>query len=181
MGDTVVVVGYGMIGAGVAAIAAASGAGQVFVIEPSEHRRDLALTQGADAAFDPSTVDVRREVLARTAKIGADLVVDCSGRPGNFGQVVELCRRGGRIVICGLGHESATFDLNRIVYFERQIIGSLGYHFDHQSVLKMLASRRINPEPLLAETIPLKSIVTDGFDRHLNDARSPMRIPVTPG
>lgn len=180
-GETVAVVGYGMIGAGVAAIASASGAGQVLIVEPSEHRRKLALSLGADAAFDPAVNDVRREILARTETIGADLVVDCTGHPGNFGQTIELCRRGGRIVVCGLGHEPAVFDLNRIVHFERQILGSLGYRFDHQSVLKLLASRRIDPDPLLGETIPLTKIVPDGFDRQLNDARSPMRIPVAPG
>jgi (R,R)-butanediol dehydrogenase/meso-butanediol dehydrogenase/diacetyl reductase len=179
-GETVVVVGYGMIGAAAAAMSLVSGAARVFVVEPSSYRRERALQLGAEAAWDPNAQDVRREVLARTARIGADLVVDCSGHPTSFGQSVDLARRGGRVVVCGVGHAPASVDLNRIVFFEREVTGSLGYRFDHQTVLNFLATRRLDAEAFLGETIPLERIVTDGFDRHVNDPMAPFRIPVVP-
>jgi (R,R)-butanediol dehydrogenase/meso-butanediol dehydrogenase/diacetyl reductase len=179
-GENVVVVGFGMIGAAAALMARAAGAGQVFVLETSEARRELALTTGMDEASDPRVRDVRRELAARTAGVGVDLVIDCSGKQEVFAASVELSRRGGRIAICGLGHEPATIDLRRLVYFERKVVGVLGYRYDHQPVLSLLAGRRLDVSPLLGEPIPLADIVEEGFQRMVHDPSAPLRVPVQP-
>lgn len=177
-GDTVVVIGFGMIGAAAATMARALGAGKVLVVDPAPHRRELAQAMGAEAAFDPTRTDVKKEVRGRTGAIGADLVIDCSGRPETFAGSVELSRRGGTVAICGLGHEKASVDLNRIVYFERRVVGVLGYRFDHQAVLGLLADRRVDPGPLLGDVIDLGAIVSEGFERMRRDPGAPLRVLV---
>lgn len=179
-GDTVVVIGAGMIGAAAATMARARGAGAVIAVDVAPHRRELALAIGAEDALDPATDGVRRHVRARTRGRGADLVVDCSGRPDAFATSLELCRRGGTVAVCGLGHEPAPVDLNRIVYFERHVVGVLGYRFDHQAVLGLLADRRVDPGPLLGDVIDLGAIVPDGFERMRRDPTAPLRVLVAP-
>ncbi|HZU18770.1 MAG TPA: alcohol dehydrogenase catalytic domain-containing protein [Candidatus Dormibacteraeota bacterium] len=179
-GDAVVVMGYGMIGAAAACMARAAGAGQVLVLESLPSRRDLALRMGATEAFDANDERVRREVLRRTGSIGADLVIDCTGSPGAFPLAVELSRRGGTVALCGIAHRPASVDLDRLVYFERRVVGVLGYRFDHQRVLGLMADGRVNPEPLLGEVIDLDRIVPDGFERTLRDPRAPLRVLVAP-
>jgi (R,R)-butanediol dehydrogenase / meso-butanediol dehydrogenase / diacetyl reductase len=179
-GDTVVVVGFGMIGAAAASIAKAAGAAAVFAIDPQPHRRDLARRMGVTDAFDPATPDLRRELYRRTSSVGADLVIDCTGRPETFAQSLELARRGGCVLLCGLGHEPAGVDLNRIVYFERRVVGVLGYRFDHQAVLGLMAARRIDPSPLLGDVISLDDVVVEGFVRMLRDPEAPLRVLVAP-
>ncbi len=180
VGETVVVAGFGMIGAAATAMALAGGAATVLVVEPSETRRRLALRMGAAEAVDPAAGDLRRTVQARTEGRGADLVIDCSGQPRAFAQWVELSRRGGRIVVCGLGHGPAEFDLSRLVFFERQVIGALGYRRDHQAVLGLMATGRLDPSPLLGDPISLERVVPDGFERLLSDPSAPLRIPIRP-
>lgn len=179
-GDTVVVVGFGMIGAAAAAMARACGAGEVIAVDPASHRREVAGAMGAAVTLDPRSTGVRREVRARTGGRGADLVVDCSGQPSAFAASLELCRRGATVAVCGLGHEPAHLDLNRVVHFERRVVGVLGYRFDHQAVLGLLADRRVDPGPLLGEAIDLGAIVADGFERMRRDPAAPMRVLVTP-
>ena len=179
-GDTVVVVGAGMIGAAAATMARARGAGAVIVVDPAPHRRELALAIGAEDALDPTGDDVRGHVRARTQGRGADLVIDCSGRSDAFAPDLELCRRGGTVAICGLGHEPARVDLNRIVYFERRVVGVLGYRFDHGAVLGLLADRRVDPSPLLGDVIDLGAIVPEGFERIRRDPTAPLRVLVAP-
>lgn len=181
VGETVVVAGFGMIGAAAAAMALAGGAAAVLVVEPSPVRRRLAERMGAAEALDPGAGDVRRAVRGRTEGRGADLVIDCSGQPRAFAQWMDLSRRGGRVAVCGLGHGPAEVDLSRLVLFERQVIGVLGYRHDHQAVLGLMAGGRLDPSPLLGDPIALQRIVPDGFERHLGDPAAPLRIPVLPG
>lgn len=179
-GDTVVVVGYGMIGAAAALMARAAGAGDVHVVESNPGRRKLALEMGASEAFDPGTPKLRREIFSRTGGVGADLVLDCTGRPDVFPTSVEFSRRGGSVAVCGLGHEPASFDTDRLVYFERRVVGVLGYQFDHQRVLRMLATRELPVRRLLGDVISLERIVPDGFERLLHDPKAPHRILIDP-
>jgi (R,R)-butanediol dehydrogenase / meso-butanediol dehydrogenase / diacetyl reductase len=180
VGETVVVAGFGMIGAAACAMALAGGAAAVLVVEPSPARRRLARQMGAAEALDPTAEDVRRAVQSRTEGRGADLVIDCSGQPRAFAKSVEWSRRGGRVAVCGLGHIPAELDLSRLVFFERQVIGVLGYRHDHQAVLGLMAAGRLDPSPLLGDPISLDRIVPDGFERLLADPSAPLRIPVHP-
>jgi (R,R)-butanediol dehydrogenase/meso-butanediol dehydrogenase/diacetyl reductase len=180
-GDSVVVMGFGMIGAGCALLAMALGARAVFAVERSESRRRLACDLGLAAAWDPGEPDLRRWVRAGTDRAGADVVLECTGRPGLLEQAVELSRRGGRIGVCGLAHEPGEFRTDRLVYFEREVVGALGYRFDHPTVIDLLAAKRIDLSPLLGAPVSLDHMVESGFERMINDPLVPLRIPVIPG
>jgi (R,R)-butanediol dehydrogenase / meso-butanediol dehydrogenase / diacetyl reductase len=179
-GETVTVFGYGMIGAATAAVAGAIGAGAVLVVEPSARRRLLALEMGATDVVDPSSSDVRAFVRDRTEQRGSDVVVDCTGISAVLSQAVEASRRGGRVVVAGIGHESAALVPDRIVYFEREVIGALGYRFDHPAIIGLLASKRLRTDRLFGETIGLSEIVDAGLERVLAEPDGPLRIPVSP-
>lgn len=179
-GDLVAVVGFGMVGAAVALAAHAIGAGTVCVIEPRESRRRLAEQLGA-RLLDTDLGAARRELRGLSDAAGADVLVDCAGRSEMLPEVIELARRGGRVVLAGIGHQAGQIDPRRIVYFERELIGSLGYRFDLERVAAMIAGGRIDPAPLLTEPIGLSRIVEDGFERCLRDPRAPVRVFVQPG
>ena len=179
-GESVVVVGHGMIGAATAAVATAVGAAQVLVVERSAARAEVALALGVRQVLDPARADVRREVRASTGGRGADVVVDCTGNSELLAQSVELARRGGRISVPGIAHQPAGIVPDRLVYFERELIGSLGYRFDHPAVIELLASGRLSVDALFGETLPIGSLVTEGLDRLIRDPSAPLRIPVAP-
>jgi len=180
-GETVVVVGFGMVGAATTLVASAIGAGRVIVVEPSPQRAEAARRAGADDVLTPGD-GLRAEVYARTSGRGADVVVDCTGRAGVLPVSVELSRRGGRIVVCGLAHEPSELRADRLVYFEREIAGSLGYRYDHEAVLRLLETGKLDVGWLFAPAIRLDDIVTQGFDVMERDTGTGrLRIPVTTG
>ena len=173
-GDDIVVVGFGMIGCATAMAAMALGAGDVIVVEPRQDRARLALDLGVTRVLAADLEAARREVRA-------DIVVECSGRAELAAGALELARRGGRLVLAGIPHAPSQLDLSRVVYFEREVIGALGYRFDLERVVALMGAGRLNVTPLLShDPIPLTAIVDQGLEANLTDRAVPLRIFVTP-
>jgi (R,R)-butanediol dehydrogenase/meso-butanediol dehydrogenase/diacetyl reductase len=179
-GDHVVVLGGGMIGASAALLSGALGAGGVHVIEASAPRRELAAGLGVTAVHADAEADTRRAIRRATRGIGADVVLDCTGAAAALPVAVELSRRGGRVGVCGLAHAPAPLRGDRIVYYEREIVGVLGYRFDHPTVIGLLASGRLRVDPLYGEPVPLDRVVPDGLRQMAENPAAPLRIPVRP-
>ncbi|MBI3966420.1 MAG: zinc-binding dehydrogenase, partial [Chloroflexi bacterium] len=179
-GDTVAIVGAGPIGLGVLLAARAIGAGRVFVVEPADRRRALASELGASLTFDPRDPDIVRQVFRATDGIGADVVVECVGRPDTAPLAVELARRGGRVVIAGIFEESTTIQFNRVVFYEKQILGSIAYAGEFPTVIALLADGRLDPTPLITGRIGLENILSQGFDELLRNRDRHVKILVSP-
>ena len=180
-GETVVVVGFGMVGAAVTLVASAIGAARVIVVDSSRVRGEAARQAGATDVLAPGE-DLRSMVRLLTEGRGADVVLDCTGREDVLPSSVELSRRGGRVVICGLAHEPSPIRTDRLVYFEREVIGSLGYRHDHDAVLRLLVTGRLDVRWLFAPAIKLEDIVTHGFEAMESETSAGwLRIPVAIG
>lgn len=102
-GETVVIHGAGMLGLTACAMAAASGAIQIVVIEPDARRREKALQFGATAALDSALplAEIAAEVKGLSAGRGADAGLEFAGYPESVELGVELLRMGGRFVMAG--------------------------------------------------------------------------------
>jgi (R,R)-butanediol dehydrogenase / meso-butanediol dehydrogenase / diacetyl reductase len=179
-GDRVLVLGCGPIGAAVILSARAAGA-LVYVSEPTQKRRELARTLGAIEAFDPATTDPRREVYLATGRVGPDVVFECTGVASLLPSAIDAARRGGRIVLVGIGHGSAEVHPQRIVPYEREIIGSLGYRHDLPRVVELLRSGAIDPSPMITGEVPLEDAVSGAFDTLLNDRGEHMKLLIRIG
>jgi threonine dehydrogenase-like Zn-dependent dehydrogenase len=66
------------------------------------------------------------------------------------------------------------------VYFEREVIGSLGYRHDHDAVLRLLETGKLDVSWLFAPAIKLEDIVASGFEA-MDTGASWLRIPVLIG
>jgi len=78
-GDKVLISGLGAIGLMAVQLAKKAGVTFVAVSDPIAKRRDVALRNGADVAFDPITQDIGLELRKYTDNIGADVVIETSG------------------------------------------------------------------------------------------------------
>lgn len=177
-GDRVLVLGFGPIGAAVLLAARASGAAAIHVSEPSARRRELALQLGATEAYDPGVSDVRKEVYVRTGRIGPDVVFECTGSPRLLPVAVSAARRGGRVVLVGIGHGTAEVEPSQIVPYEREVVGSLGYRHDLPSVIGLVAAGLLDPTPLITAVVPLEDAVSGAFDALQHDRGEHMKILV---
>jgi threonine 3-dehydrogenase len=111
--QSVVIFGGGPIGLFAAVLSRHFGADRTIVVEPSEYRRDLAKTVGADATIDPRNPDLRRAISEATRGDGADVGLEMSGSPAAFQQCLEAVRPGGRVVAFGLSGSKIEVDVTR--------------------------------------------------------------------
>lgn len=159
-GDTVLVLGAGPIGIAILLFAKLAGAAELFVSEPVPARAERARALGATEVYDPTTSDVRREVFLRTGRVGPDVVLEATGHGDAAHMGISTVRRGGVAVLAGVSGTDLHIPLGQIVYFERTVLGSLGYNFDIPRVLSLIAEQRLDVSPLLTGIAPL----TEGLE-----------------
>ncbi len=150
--DTLVVLGAGPIGLCVTAASAKLGA-KTIVVEPSEHRRDKALSLGAHFAVSPDELPgvLDRELGGR----GASVVIEATGRPEVMAQALEIAAFKGRVGYIGIDvGRDAPAKLGLIQSKELTITGSIGSPGVWPDTLRFMAQAGID----------LTSLVTQRFD-----------------
>jgi L-iditol 2-dehydrogenase len=153
-GDTVVVVGPGVMGLLVAEFAQATGAGRVIVVG-----RGARLEKAAAMGFETldftaeDTVDGIRE---RTGGFGAEVALECSGDPKALGQCVELLRKGGTVAVIGIPMEAAQIPLQRAVLDEIEIRGVRAAAGEMPEAIALVAAGRIRLGELITHRFALE-------------------------
>ena len=99
IGETVVVIGQGVVGLLIARLARKAGAGLVITADLFEKRRLLSEAFGADLVVDPSSEDLVECVSRMTSGVGADVVIEASGQPAALDLAINASAREGHIVV----------------------------------------------------------------------------------
>ncbi|MBF0326121.1 MAG: bi-domain-containing oxidoreductase [Alphaproteobacteria bacterium] len=101
LGETIVVIGLGILGLLTVQMLKAAGV-RVVGIDPDSHRRAVALASGAAIALDPAE-DVAGAVARRTDGFGADAAIICAASASSaiVAQAAQCCRKKGRVVLVG--------------------------------------------------------------------------------
>lgn len=98
-GDTAVVVGLGVAGLLHVRLLAARGVTRIVGVSRSPAKRSLAMEFGATEVTAPAqALDVVAEL---TNGLGADVVVECAGRPGTLVQATEVAGAGASLLMFG--------------------------------------------------------------------------------
>jgi 2-desacetyl-2-hydroxyethyl bacteriochlorophyllide A dehydrogenase len=116
-GDRVAIVGAGFMGRLHLALAKATGAASVGVVDVSDDRLADATDAGATWTADPATAPDR--------KGGQDLVFVTAGAPGVLELAIELCDDGGTVVLYGAFPKELTVPVapDAIHHHELSLIG----------------------------------------------------------
>lgn len=124
-GDTVAVVGCGVIGLSMIRAVRLLGAAQIYAVDPDANRRGLALAAGATAAYAPDD-GALEGIIAGTRAVGADVALEAAGAPEAMELAFAATRRGGRVVLTGFGSPTATvsFGMNELAVRGRRVMGS---------------------------------------------------------
>ena len=194
-GETIVVIGLGLIGLITAQLLRANGC-RVIGYDFDQQKVDLANSYGV-TAFNPSTgTDPVKFVTEHTKSIGADGVVITASNSSDeiIHQAAEMSRKRGRVVLVGV----VGLNIRRADFYEKELsfqvscsYGPGRYDEDYEqkgqdyplpyvrwtekrnfeAVLHSISCGQVDVKPLITERVPL-----DEYDKIYSDMRKPGSI-----
>ncbi len=166
-GDTVVVLGQGLVGNLYAQAVRQRRPGKVVVVDATDMRCEIARACGADTVLNAAETDTVAAVKELTGGKGAEVVVECVG--GNAGgksfeQAQQMLRSGGVIHLISkyqagdgvpgsglLPLDSGIMQRCQIVFGYWNVAAPRGHYVD---TAQMLLEGLLNVEPLITHRLP---------------------------
>jgi L-iditol 2-dehydrogenase len=146
-GNTVLVVGAGLIGLLVIQALKRAGAARVIAVDLDEGRLKLACELGADEGIVSGSAPVP-EVDVAMEVVGAAPTVDLA---------IRSVRKGGRVVLVGNLAPSVPLPLQVVVTRELDVLGSCAIAGEYPEALEAIASGAIRVKPLITASVGLES------------------------
>ena len=150
-----VVLGAGPIGSILLQLALQTGATGAAVVEPNPERRERAAELGAALSCHPeAAVDAVREW---SNGLGADVVIEASGRLEGAQLALQLVRRGGTVVWFGVYPETEPVPVSPYLVNENELTvrGSFNNPFTHAAALGVIAAHRLRLDELISDRLGL--------------------------
>lgn len=159
--ETTAIIGDGPIALLFAQLAMLWSSGPVVLAGKHATRLDCARSLGVGTVIDVTADSLEIAMARATDAAGADVVIECVGRPEVWEAAAGLVAPGGELLAyggCPAG-TTATFDTYRIHYEEVDIKGA--FHYDPGDVrraLDLLRGGDIRIEPLVTHRRPLERV-----------------------
>lgn len=155
-GETVCVIGGGMIGQLMVQLAKLQGASTVILSEIAERRRSIALETGADAVIDPSTENPEEAIARIIGKDSLDVVIECVGNISATEQAFEVASRGTRILLFSVPKSGSEYSLSLEDVYQKEltIMGSMINPDTHQRAVNLINSHRLVIDKLITHIFP---------------------------
>jgi len=164
-GDTVVVIGMGLVGNFAAQLFSIGGA-DVMAVDVLDSRLERARECGIERTINSAETDLEAAVEEWTDGDGAHAVVEAIGKSEVIEEAVFLARRHGEVILLGSPRARATFDVTpmllRIHMEAIELIGSLEWRWpmhetervrdiesNYRQLVGWIAEGRLDVDPLL--------------------------------
>jgi L-iditol 2-dehydrogenase len=155
-GETVLVIGAGMIGLLTLQAAKAAGASRVLVADIDQSRLKTAKGVGADETLLLSGSELTREVLRRTGGRGVDLVLEAVGREETIAASIASVRKGGTVTLIGNISPEVKIPLQVVVSRQIRLQGSCASCGEYPQAMELLANGQIQVKQLITAVAPLR-------------------------
>jgi 2-desacetyl-2-hydroxyethyl bacteriochlorophyllide A dehydrogenase len=154
-GETVVVLGCGMIGLGALMGAVRKGA-TVIAVDLSPQKLDIAARLGASHVVRGGNDDVAAQI-AELVPDGPDVVIEAVGAPATFLLAVDVVGQCGRVVYIGYAKQPIAYDTKQFITKEIDIRGSRNaLRTDFEDVVEWLEARPEAGDLIVSATVPLE-------------------------
>jgi 2-desacetyl-2-hydroxyethyl bacteriochlorophyllide A dehydrogenase len=165
-GESVAILGAGKLGLSVLDVLCHGASPATTVVADLQpFRLEVARRLGADRTVDVTREDPVACALEATAGAGVDCVIECvghyhlaDGQEPPLAQAVRMVRHGGRIVTAGLGEQTTAIHFKTLVLKEARIIASRVTLGEFARAVRLLAKRRLHPELLVTDRMPLREV-----------------------
>ena len=158
-GDTVAVIGGGMIGMIMLQLAKISGAGKLIMIEPVAEKRKIAEKLGADLCIDPINEDVVN-VLESNGIDRISAVIECVGKTVTMKQAIQIAGKKSVVMLFGLTAPDDVMEIKPFEIFKKEITVKASFinPYTQKRALKLIDSKRIDVSSVVYAKEPLEKL-----------------------
>jgi D-arabinose 1-dehydrogenase-like Zn-dependent alcohol dehydrogenase len=173
-GETAVVFGVGGLGIHAVQLLKIVGCSKVIAIDPREDARANALARGADFAFAPDDLEIKKHR-------GLNVAFDFAGVTPVRKQALSLLGEQGRLVIVGIANEPIVIPNDMaFTYMRTQIMGHYGSEAHHvRELIELTADGRLDLSHSVSQVLPLE-LAGQALDTLANKVGNPIRIVLKP-
>ena len=178
-GDTVIVVGAGMIGLLTIQMLKAKDVRTIVAVDVDAQKLDLARRMGAAHAIRATAVDVPAAVADLTSGRGADVAFEVVGHGDTVATAIRSVRKGGTVVVIGNLSPVVELPLQSVVTREIAVLGSCGSNGEIPECIDLLARGVIDVDPIIS----LKASLEEGpelFARLYGGDKTLMKVIIQP-
>ncbi|NLS44219.1 MAG: L-threonine 3-dehydrogenase [Firmicutes bacterium] len=156
-GRTMAVFGCGPIGLMAIGVAKACGSSWIAAIDINDYKLDLAKKMKADLTINSNKISPVEAIMDYTHGSGVDIVLEMSGAPAVFNQMLKVVRAGGRISLLGLPEKALPVNFSDDVVMRGLTMhGITGRRLWHDWI--------VGRELLKSGLLDLSPVVTHHFD-----------------
>jgi L-iditol 2-dehydrogenase len=178
-GETVLVIGAGMIGLLTLQAARAAGCARVFVADVDATRLELARQVGADEVLHHSGAELASEVMRLTGGRGVDIALEAVGRNETVASAIDCTRKGGTVTLIGNIMPEVTLPLQKVVVRQLKLQGSCASSGEYPEAIELIANGKIQVKPLITAVASLEE-GPSWFERLHARESNLMKIILTP-
>ena len=172
VGDTVLVIGAGVIGNLTAQVLSAAGADKVIVAEMKEGRIEKANEVGLETTVNTGKSDLSAWLNKNIGTENLDLIYDCVGIEATLNMAIENARKGSQIMLVGVPEEDLTLNMAFVQDRELDISGTLQYiREDFSRAINLIASDKVDVKPLVTNSYPFLEYKT-AFETAIDQAKA---------
>ena len=155
-GETVLVIGSGMIGLLLLQAARVAGCARVVICDVDATRLALAMQLGADRTILASGMELVQEILCATNGVGVDVVLEAVGREETIVGAIDCTRKGGTVTLVGNISPQIMLPLQKVVSRQIRLQGSCASAGEYPQAIELVSSGQIKVAPLITAIAPLR-------------------------
>jgi len=169
VGETVLIIGGGMIGLIMLQLSKLSGAGRLILLEPVAEKRVLGYKLGADICIDPIHENVE-EILSEKGIGRISTVIECAGLPSTMSQAISLAGKKSTVMLFGLTKPNDEIPVKPFEIFKKEIVIKASFinPYTQQRAVDLIDSGKIDVSSMVYKKISLdelSSVLSDSVLR----------------
>lgn len=159
VGEDVVIIGTGGIGAYCLMIAKAAGAGRLIAVDNRDHALETAKRLGATHTINPAKCKLKSAIYEILPK-GPDLIIESAGSIEAVKDMFSLFRHGTRCNLFGITtHEKFELDGGLMHFLEARMDASFGTTpHAMESAIRLIEGKLVDPEQIVSHRFHLTQI-----------------------
>ena len=163
IGESILVIGAGGVGLNVIQGARMASAYPIIAVDRCHHKLSLAKELGATHLIHTGEQNLSEEVQRLLQGVGADIVVENTGKIELMEQAYELCSNKGRTIFVGVPPQKEKPSFRSLpLHFGKSISGSHGGETEPTTEIpryvRLMQSGKLHLSPLITDRIPLHDV-----------------------